>query len=84
VRGTITGLHASNDNILVRWEDGNTEQERSYTSNVYVRPEVADQYAVLGQALDQAQKQFDSFVEKHSLDAKEEIEKQMNKKLEDA
>lgn len=34
--GTVTGIHATNQNLLVRWEDGKTEQLAYYAGRDYL------------------------------------------------
>ena len=39
--GTITGIHAVNGNLLVRWSNGETEQVYSYSSHGEMMPQLS-------------------------------------------
>jgi len=84
VRGVVTGMHASNRNILVRFDgQKSTEQESGYNSEKHVRPEVADELLRLGAARDKANEEYDEFVREHSFDAREEIRKLLGTEAEE-
>jgi len=65
VHGTVTGLHASNGNSLVRWDGGDTEQVQAYDSRT-VMPRLDDAGAAELEALlaarDEAVAALDAFV----------------------
>lgn len=72
--GTITGIHASNRNLLVKWkEEKGTEQKYSGYANLYITPEVADLYAALAKASEDAEKALDEFTEANSFDGREAV-----------
>jgi hypothetical protein len=76
-RGTITGLHASNRNVLVKWEDGTSSQEYSYQSTDYIKPELVDEYVKLSQASFVAENALTKFTKLNNMDPKVEIRKQL-------
>lgn len=67
--GTVTGIHASNSNLLVRWDDGSTEQIYGYSSSSGDMPQLshADFAAAveLLRARNEAVDRFDAFVRDH-------------------
>lgn len=63
--GTVTGVHASNRNYLVRWDDDSTSQERNYSHSILRRltdKEVAE-VTKLHAAKKVAMEAFDDFLE---------------------
>src|SRR5207237_10661667 len=74
LKGTITGIHASNSNLLVTWDGKKgSEQEYGYGSAKYVSPAMADELARLGKARDDARQALDDLIEKHSFNGKEAV-----------
>lgn len=43
--GTVTGIHASNGNLLIRWADGSTEQVPGWQGSGVVMPRLSDEEA---------------------------------------
>lgn len=76
VRGQITGVHGRTRNLLVQFEDGKRDQEYSYSGSAsYIKPEAADQLAVLGKARGQADKAYYDFVKAHQFNGHDEVRK---------
>ena len=76
LKGIITGIHASNGNLLVAW-DGKKGSEQEYGYKEYINPVVADELARLGKARDDAKQALDDLIEKHSFNGKEAVRKAM-------
>lgn len=85
-RGALTGIHASTDNLMVRWEDtGKTEQEHGWRhTNLYlqVTPEEEHQYSALLQDSERAREALSQFIETHKFNGHEAIKAKMMAKPE--
>ena len=75
--GVITGLHAANDNVMVRFDGEKAEQDSRYynsdSSFLRLTKEEVNQYIKLRKALEAAKKVLTDFEEAHTFDAKEEV-----------
>ncbi len=69
--GTIIGIHASNDNILVKFDDETKSEQISYGD--FFDPKDADELKRLSQALNDAETAFDEFKKEHEIDAKAKV-----------
>jgi hypothetical protein len=77
-KGSVTGIHAANGNLLVRLEgETGTDQESRWSSENYIRPEAAERLESLGLARDAAYRAYEDFVKDHAFDPREEIRKQL-------
>lgn len=66
--GVATGIHASSGNVLIRWQDGKTEQASGYSG--YMQPlsqDESSEYIRLHQAKAAANKALSQFEEAHEL-----------------
>lgn len=76
-KGTITGIHASNRNLLVKW-DGQKGVEQEYAwhdDSRFIRPEASVEYAHLSQATDEAQQRLQKFTKLHAFNPHEAVRK---------
>ena len=69
--GTIIGIHGSNDNILVKFDDEQKSEQISYGD--FFDPADAAELKRLCQALNDAEQAFENFKKKHEIDAKEKV-----------
>ena len=69
--GTILGIHASNNNLLVKFDDETKSEQVSYGD--FFDPADADELKRLAEAMDSAERAFNAFKEKHEIDAKEKV-----------
>jgi hypothetical protein len=69
--GTILGLHGSNNNILVKFDDEPRSEQVGYGD--FFEPKDADELKELSEALDGAEKALESFKKKHEIDAREKV-----------
>lgn len=75
-RGMFTGIHARNQNLLLREDDGKSEQISSWEgSKKYFPPEHAEQLAELSAASVAAANALEAFTDKYSFDIRYEIKK---------
>jgi hypothetical protein len=77
--GNITGMHASNSNILIEWNDGACEQEWGYGRYVerYMRLETEAlqmEYIALQEASEQARAAVRAFEKQHEFIAGKAVE----------
>jgi hypothetical protein len=50
--GTVTGIHAGNGNVLIRWEDGTTEQQPRWSGGKYMPRQPAGDEARLRELME--------------------------------
>jgi hypothetical protein len=78
MKGTITGIHAANKNILVKWEHKKgADQEYGYSPGVYINPDVGEQYVELSKANDRAAEVLEEFVKANQFNGREAVQKEM-------
>jgi hypothetical protein len=69
-KGTVTGFHAANGNLLIRWATGKSYQARTYEFTKPM-PELSDEdYQTLMKLLEaerEAQKALESFLDEHAF-----------------
>jgi hypothetical protein len=84
-KGIITGIHASNNNILVKFDDEKTTEQEDiwYSGGAYIDPEHAGELDRLGKACMKASQEYDDFVDKHKFNAKEAVRKAMGNKADE-
>jgi hypothetical protein len=87
-RGTITGLHSSNRNLIVRWKDnGQTEQVSRWSGNydqfMKLTPEQEKTYVELRKVKKKAEDELEKFTKAHSFNAIEEVQKLQGAKVEE-
>jgi len=69
--GTIIGIHGSNDNILVKFDDEERSQQISYGD--FFDPKDAAELKRLSQAYNDAETAFENFKKKHEINAHEKV-----------
>jgi len=69
--GTIIGIHGSNDNILVKFDDEQKSEQISYGD--FFDPADADELKRLAEAVNDADQAFDEFKKRREIDAKEKV-----------
>ena len=69
--GTILGLHSSNRNLLVKFDDESKSEQISYGD--FFDPKDADELKRLAEMLNAAEKAFEKFKEEHEIDAKAKV-----------
>jgi ribosomal protein L35AE/L33A len=69
--GTITGIHGSNDNVLVKFDDEARSEQVSYGD--FFDPKDSAELKRLAEALNDAEQAFENFKKKHEIDAKEKV-----------
>lgn len=69
--GTILGIHGSNNNILVKFDDEPKSEQCGY--DVFFDPKDATELKRLAEALNAAETAFENFKEKHEIDAREKV-----------
>ena len=73
-KGVCVGMHAGNDNLLVKMDDEkNAGQMTNYGNTKYVKPEDAAELEALSRAVDSARKARDKFLASHTLDLRDEV-----------
>jgi len=78
-RGFITGLHASNSNLLVKFEGEKGSTQEYIGEYLKLTPEQEVEYQQLVLAAEAAAKLQDAFEKKHSFDGKEAVQKALAK-----
>lgn len=75
-RGTCTGKHASNHNLLVRWEDGTNEQMASWDLKKAVTPdrETVAKYQLLENTVLAAIRERDEFITAHAVNLRAAVD----------
>lgn len=79
--GTILGIHGSNNNLLVKFDDEAKSEQISYGD--FFDPQHADELARLAEAVASAERAFSEFKEKHEIDAKEKVRALLGEGTED-
>ena len=84
VHGVCVGIHAGNNNLLVKYQGDKAAQQLAYTrrSNNFVAPEHAYELEKLEKAVETITKARDKFVEDHHIDLREAVEKALGVKKE--
>lgn len=81
IRGVCVGIHAGNDNLLVKLGNGDVQQLSGYrNSDKYVAPEHGQELARIQRAIQQLKKERDEFYEKFALDLRAMIIKALEGK----
>lgn len=84
-RGEVYGIHGSNSNILLRFEDvkGSKQERTNFGKDTdFIDPAVADELQRLGDAKFAADQAFLEFVEMHALDIRASLKAQLAKQIE--
>jgi hypothetical protein len=69
--GTIVGIHGSNNNILVKFDDEAKSQQVGYGD--FFDPKDADELTRLSETLTAAEKAFEEFKKGHEIDARAKV-----------
>jgi hypothetical protein len=69
--GTIIGIHGSNNNLLVKFDDEPTSEQVSYGD--FFDPKDAKELKRLAEASVQAEQAFEEFKKEHEIDAREKV-----------
>jgi len=69
--GTIIGIHGSNNNLLVKFDDEKTSEQVGYGD--FFDPSDAAKLKTLAEALNAAEAAFDEFKKEHEIDAKAKV-----------
>lgn len=73
-KGNITGIHAANSNLLVKWDgEKGTDQDRSWGNNEYFNPEHGPELERLHKAVVQARAELEKFEKKHGFNGREAV-----------
>ena len=75
--GCVTGVHLTNNNLLVEWEDGKKEQNSSYNSEQFLQltPAEEKEYMALQKLLKDTERNIERFEKRHAIDMRKEVEK---------
>jgi hypothetical protein len=79
--GVILGIHGSNDNILVKFDDEPKSEQVSYGD--FFDPKDADELKRLSETLNDAETAFQNFKKKHEIDAEEKVREALGETPED-
>jgi hypothetical protein len=71
--GVIIGIHGSNDNILVKFDDQPKSEQIGYGN--FFDPKDAKELKRLSETLTAAEDAFEKFKKKHAIDAREKVRK---------
>lgn len=82
-RGTITGIHASNNNILVTWEDGTHDQVYRWGRCGFFLPEYESALEKLGTAFESANKAFNAFTRENKFNPTDKVREVLGVKEEE-
>lgn len=69
--GTVTGIHKTQQTLLVKWDDGHRESLRSYQARNQFRELTAQEAAEYGELVSaqlEAKRKMDEFVRAHTID----------------
>ena len=69
--GVILGIHGSNNNILVKFDDEPKSEQVGYGD--FFDPKHANELKRLAEALNDADQAFENFKKKHEIDAREKV-----------
>lgn len=78
--GTATGIHYGNGNLLIKW-DGEKGIEQVYGIHDALHPNLANEYAELCDAVEDAEKRRKAFEDEHGFD---DLKERVKAKLADA
>ena len=69
--GVVTGVHGSNRNLLIEWDNGKKEQESYFNEDTLVLSPVEQvEYIAMRQKQADLEKQVETFHKRHSIDLK--------------
>lgn len=83
-RGTATGIHSANRNVLVAWEDGSKEQlDRYGSTDILAADTDPAQWRQLVEAKQAAEQALAEFVKQHRLDLRETVQAELDQQMGD-
>ena len=73
--GVITGEHAGNSNVMIKFDGESAEQDRGWNSDDYLKLDAGEQkqYVKLHRDLEALKKQIEKFEDEHKFDPREAI-----------
>lgn len=77
--GAAIGIHAGNGNVLIKWEDGKTEQAVEYESFLQIATEEVPRAKELAEAFRAARDAWDKFSRDHGFRPKQLVLQEINK-----
>lgn len=72
-RGTVTGIHGSNHNFLIRWEGEKQAQQEWGRDSAYIDPSVEGELELLARKHHDAELALSKFTKQHHIDVKGKV-----------